>query len=52
MGQREERVRAAVMAVDAGIAKSPVTFVAGIAGPVADVGEGMAEVAEFAFLEP
>lgn len=31
MGQREKSVGAAVVAVDAGIAETPVAFVAGIA---------------------
>lgn len=51
MGQRKQGVSAAVVAVDTGVAETPVTFVACIAGPVADVGEGLAEVAKFAFLE-
>lgn len=44
-------MRAAVMAVDAGVAETPITLIADVARPVADIGERMAEVAEFAFLE-
>jgi hypothetical protein len=51
VGERKKRVGAAVMAVDAGITEAPVAFVADIAGPVTDVGEGVTEVAEFAFLK-
>ena len=39
------------MAIDAGIAKTPIAFIADIARPVAEIGEGMTEVAEFAFLK-
>jgi hypothetical protein len=51
VGERKKRVRAGAMAVDAGVAEAPVAFIADIAGPVADVGEGVAEVAEFTFLK-
>lgn len=46
----EERVRAVVAAVETGGAVAPGAFKADVAVPVGGVGEGVAEVAEGAFL--
>jgi hypothetical protein len=52
VGERKKSVGAAVMAVDARIAKAPIAFVAGVAGPIAGVRERMAHVTELTFLKP